>query len=144
MKKVKGILFSGSEENVELTKTHIREHGIVYWSLPVTLKYEEYRFPIIALLHVKGKGVRYRCIISDVIPFRAFHFKDPKKKAAAWIKEQKIEKRNYMVTLVISKMTSFDYETQKLRNWEGRLIGNAPQGYTKIIIPFKQEISVRS
>lgn len=131
----KGILFSGKEDNVELAKTHVEEHGIAYWSLSVFFKYKIYRFPINALLHVKGKGIRYKCIITDVIPFHPLHFKDSKKKPIIWVKEQKIEKKNYKVTFVISKMTPFYYETNRLKNWKGGFIGNAPQSYAKIIIP---------
>jgi len=133
--KTKGILFSGSEENVELAKKHIMQHGIVYWCLPVPIKYEEERFPIIALLHVKGKGICYKCSISDIIPFHPLHFKDPKKKPVAWVEGQRTERRKYKATLSISKMRPFYYNTIKLKKRDGGVIGNAPQGYSKIMIP---------
>jgi len=93
--KRRGILFSGTKENVSLALSHIHKHGIIYWCLPVNLKYYEFYFPVIALLHVKGDIVRYKCIINDIMPYSSCHFSDPKKKPITWIKGQKVEKRKY-------------------------------------------------
>ena len=103
---VRGILFSGTKENVELALKHIKEHGIVYWCLGVGLKYEKYCFPIIGPLHVKDEGVHYKCIITDIMPFSSCHFKYPKKKPTAWIEEQQIEEKKYKTTLAISESFS--------------------------------------
>ena len=132
----KGILFSGTEKNAELAQEHTKNHGVLYWCLTKTIKYSTWSFPIVGLLHVKEKGVRYKCTISDIMPFLTYHFDDSKKKPTAWIQEQIDEKKSYKSTLVITKIVSSDYDTFSLKNWEGQSIGNAPQGgYSKVIIP---------
>ena len=132
----KGILFSGSRKNAELAREHIKNHGILYWCLPKGVNYSKYYFPIIGLLHVKKEGIRYKCTINDIMPFSTYHFDDSKKKPSSWIHEQKVEKKSYKSTLVITKITPFQYDTFSLKNWKGEPIRNAPQGgYSKIIIP---------
>jgi len=54
----KGILFSGSRENVELAYNHVKEQGVLYWCLAKPVNYDKYRFPITGLLHIKDEGVR--------------------------------------------------------------------------------------
>ena len=135
MKEI-GILFSGSRRNADLANSHIREHGIVYWCLAKNMKYANLRFPITALIHVKKEGVRYKCFISDVMPFSPLHFSDLKKKPKIWVQDQHTTRKKYRATLAISKISTFYYNTKKLKNCEGIAIGNAPQGgYIKIIIP---------
>lgn len=137
--KEKGILFSGSKENIEAAKKHVNLHGILYWCLPVMMKYQEYTFPITGLVHMCSKNVCYECIITDVMKFNGEHFKDCKKKPEEWIKDYKSKKRKYVVTLVISKMISFEYKTKKLKKCNGDFVGNAPQGYAKILLPTKKK-----
>lgn len=137
MTNIKGILFSGSEKNAALAYKHWRDHGVVYWSLTKNLNYSKFHFPIIALLHVTPKkGVRYKYVISDVVKYSLEHHKDLKKKPKDWPEEQKMKKRKFEVTLVISKIFPFCYPTDKLKNWDERTIRGYPQGnYFKIIIP---------
>jgi hypothetical protein len=130
-----GILLSGSEFNAIDAEEHLLSHEELYWCVPFNLKLDEYTLPITALLHVKSQGVRYKLKINKVLDFQPQHFENPKTKPLKWIEEYNEIKKKWCKTLVITEMQPFDYETTMIKKINGELTKNAPQKYTKIIIP---------
>jgi hypothetical protein len=139
MNKEVGILFcSTNEETPEQGMEHLNGgNEELYWStIGFSIKKENFIFPIIGLIHVKGKNVMYKCSIVDIKPYDISHHTDPSKKPPSWIEEQRNHPENdYRSNLVVTTMDRFNYNTRNLVGIDGKTITNPPRGYQRIILP---------
>ena len=130
-----GILFSGSENNIEAARKHLKINEELFWSQPVKIKPETLTFPLTGLIHAKGDNVRYKCNITAIKEFSESDFKKSTKKPESWIIEWKKGPRSYRATMIVNSLMPFSYKTTDLTKINGEKVKNAPQGYIKVFIP---------
>jgi len=136
MKKRIGLWIPGDFYNILDTFEHLKSHKEVYWSTGKGIKdYGVLSFPLIGLLYLNKKGdIRAICKIREILPFSPAHYKDICNKPKRWITRWKKKKDRKAITLVISKITPFYYETNKLKNIFRKKF-KPGQNCIKIILP---------
>lgn len=115
-----GLWIPADFNNIIDTFEHLKTHKELYWTIGNGIKdREKLSLPLVGLLYLNNKGdIKCQCKINKILPFSLEHYKDTRKKPTRWINEMKRKKR-HVLTLVMTKIEPFYYETKKLKNSAG-------------------------
>jgi hypothetical protein len=93
---------------------------------------------MVGLIHVKGENVKYRALITRVIPSSREHYKNPvlakRVKPISFRKSWKIDPKEPKTELVMTQIKPISINTLSLRMPDGRPIKRAPQKYAQVIV----------
>jgi len=137
------ILFSANPNRTEVADaiSHLARRKALYWSVGFKIaqaKQDEFEYPMYGYIHITGEQVEYRATIREIIPFSRKHYY-PLVKPKRWIKAQKEKKHSCQISLAITKIVPFSYNTLKLKRHNGKKVKRAPQSYIRIRPPISRK-----
>lgn len=133
----KGLLFHCSfkqKDNITDAIGHLKKYEELYWSINRRIRTDNYSYPLTGLINMR-KRIICKCEIRRIKEYEASDHLDSTKKPISWIERQKNNPEKYLVTLIITKIEPFDYETEELRDQNGKKIGRPTQSHRTILLP---------
>ena len=142
------ILFSARQPDmvvVDDAKRHLDDHDELRWEVGFQIRRDNFSYPMIGFIHIKGEQVKYKVEIKDIIPFSREHYEGKEAKLykpEIWINEwknnigncQNYEWRN---AIVMTSIDDFCYDTYKFIQYDGRPVTKPPQNYIRVLQPKK-------
>ncbi len=138
------ILFSANPSMVEMDDVirHLGSHKELYWSVGFPLAQatkDSLSFPIFGFIHISGDQVRYRALITDIVPFSPMQYENPSLKPEQWRQDWKnrVEERlrPWKNALVMSGIAPFNFDTRRFEKFGGGLVTHPPERYIRVIPP---------
>ena len=134
------ILFSAKPSMVDMDDAinHLENHKELYWSIGVHIR-EKFSFPIFGFIHITGRQVEYRALISDIIPFSPEQYDDPAVEPEAWRQRWKNDPSTrayqWKSVFVMTEIVPFSFDTRSIEKCGGGLIKLPPQKYVRVLPP---------
>jgi len=127
---------------------HLADHKELYWEVGFQIAKDQFSFPMLGFIHIKGGQVEYRVAISDILPFSPEHYGDSplaeRVKPEPWRREWKEnlnEVRSYpfRTALVMTEIVPFSYDTYSFEKYSEGLVKMPPQNYVRVLPPGKSK-----
>ena len=142
------ILFSARQPDmvvVDDAKRHLDNHDELYWEVGFRILRDNFSYPLLGFIHIKGEQVKHKVIIKDIIPFSPEHYENQhiaeRIKPGIWLNEWKNnigDCRNYpwKNALVMTHIEDFPYNTyQFLKYKDHQFVTKPPQSYIRVLPP---------
>ena len=140
------ILFSARQPDMVVVDDairHLDNHGELYWEVGFQILRENFSFPMIGFIHIKGGQVEYKVVIKDIIPFSRDHYEGKNAeflKPEIWINEWKnnidsCQDYKWRNALVMTKIEPFSYDTYKFLKYDGQPVKKPTQSYIRVLPP---------
>jgi hypothetical protein len=140
------ILISAKPSLVEVDDAirHLADHEKLYWEVGFRIAKETFSFPMLGFIHISGRQVEYRVMISDIVPFSIEHYEDKilaeRVKPKAWLRDwqenlNEVRSHGWKSALVMTEIVPFSYRTNAFHKCDGTLVRNPPQGYVRVLPP---------
>lgn len=142
------ILFSARQPDMVVVDDairHLENHDELYWEVGFRMHRDNFSYPMIGFIHMKGGQVEYKVEIKDIIPFSREHYEGQNAKLfkpEIWIDEWKKnidDCSNYpwRNAIVMTSIEPFSYDTYKFLKYDGQPVKLPPQSYIRVLPPMK-------
>src|SRR5208337_66488 len=125
------ILFSANPSLADMDDAvrHLEDYPDLYWTVGFPIDASKLSFPLLGFIHVSGRQVEYRAIITKIVPFKKEHYEDnelvrqvkPESFLQNYKRDPQQELARSKTTLVISEISPFSFETKRLAKYSGGL-----------------------
>lgn len=137
------ILFSADLNYVDMDDAinHLQSHAELYWEVGFSVNKNNFHFPLLGFIYIKGQSVQYKIIIIDILPFSPEHYEKvalaEQVKPKNWIKQwyEKTLQKNWKTTFVITNIEQCTYEVTDFTKINGEKVRVANQSYIRVLPP---------
>lgn len=125
------LLFSDNSNSVHMAQHDLRDHSIVYWTLPKSLA-QTLSFPLWGYIHTSRDQVRHRARVIDALAFAPAHYENPMVKPAPW---RHGPPRPEGTTLILDWIECYSIVTTTLSLNSGGFVQHPPENFVYISDP---------
>jgi len=146
------ILFSARQPDMVVVDDaikHLDNHDELYWEVGFNILRDNFSYPMLGFIHMKGGQVEYKVELTDIVQFSPEHYDDHNAKLfkpEIWINDYKNNVdncRNYKWknALVMSSIEPFSYNTYNFIKYNGQPVRHPPHSYIRVLPPKHPESS---
>jgi hypothetical protein len=141
------ILFSANPSMVDVDDAidHLEKHDELYWSVAFRVSKatgDTLTFPLFGFMHISGDQVRWRALISRIIPFEPQQYEDERVKPEPWRRNwadniNNTRSRSWRHSLVMTEITPFSFDTLTFEKYGGGPVQRPPEAIFVCIYQIK-------